>query len=100
MGTTILRASNLQPLEKPITGVSAPTAAMFSFLVIPNPQRHCFRGRAQAAKALRRTLRKVDVDRHAIFRRGPRQVGLKSMDIVTELQQQGAFKGFKRSSRG
>lgn len=62
---------------------------------LPNP----FRGRALAAKALRRTLRKVDVDRHAIFRRGPRQVGLKSMDIVTELQQQGAFKGFKRSSR-
>lgn len=55
------------------------------------------RGKAQAAEALRRTLRHVDADRYAIFKKGPRQVGLKSMDIVTELQQQGAFKGFKRS---
>ncbi|CAM9804553.1 unnamed protein product [Hapterophycus canaliculatus] len=62
-------------------------------------KREFARGRAQAATALRRTLRKVDVDRQAIFKKGPRQVGLKSMDIVTELQQQGAFKGFKRSNR-
>lgn len=61
-------------------------------------RRQFYRGKAQAAKALRRTLRKVDVDRQSIFKKGPRQVGLKSMDIVTDLQQQGAFKGFKRST--
>eukprot|EP00904_Undaria_pinnatifida_P003688 jgi/Undpi1/1331/HiC_scaffold_11.g04723.m1 len=54
------------------------------------------RSKAQAAETLRRTLRHADADRHAIFKKGPRQVGLKSMDIVTELQQHGAFKGFKR----
>ncbi|CAM9670310.1 unnamed protein product [Ectocarpus sp. 4 AP-2014] len=59
-------------------------------------KREFARGKAQAAKALRRTLRKVDVDRQSILKKGPRQVGLKSMDIVTDLQQQGAFKGFKR----
>lgn len=54
------------------------------------------RGKAQAAEIMRRTLRHIDSDRHAIFKKGPRHVGLKSMDIVTELQQQGALKGFKR----
>lgn len=54
------------------------------------------RGKAQGMAHLRRTLRHVDSDRQAIFRKGPRQVGLKSMDIVTELHQRGALKGFKR----
>ena len=54
------------------------------------------RSKAQAAETLRRTLRHADADRQAIFKKGPRQVGLKSMDIVTDLQQHGAFKGFKR----
>ncbi|CAM9625683.1 unnamed protein product [Discosporangium mesarthrocarpum] len=59
-------------------------------------KREYARAKMRSSEELRRAARQLQAERHCIFKRGPRHIGLKSMDIVTELQQQGALKGLKR----
>lgn len=55
-----------------------------------------FRAKVRAAGVMQRALRHVEADRQSISTKGSRKVRLKSMDIVTELQKRGPWKGTAR----
>ncbi|CAM9228189.1 unnamed protein product [Choristocarpus tenellus] len=59
-------------------------------------KREYARSKMRSSEELRRATRRVELERKCIFKQGLRQIGVKSMDIVTDLNEQGALKWVKR----